>query len=142
MKLEKPIEVLFEGVDENIYKQIDNSSLNLVDDIKEDFAFLHVGLWGKGGYGEDRKNIAVMIKCFLQAFANQPSPPALLLKTNGASFSHLDKADIIKKLKIDENSILIDDRKKKIDQWIAAGGIGILHTDAASTIEKLKELGL
>tara|TARA_Y100001963_G_scaffold160105_1_gene267885 strand:+ start:2840 stop:4993 length:2154 start_codon:yes stop_codon:yes gene_type:complete len=42
----------------------------------------------------------------------------------------------------DENSILIDDRKKNIDQWRAAGGIGILHTDAASTIEKLKELGL
>ena len=41
-----------------------------------------------------------------------------------------------------ENSILIDDRSKNIDQWRAAGGIGILHTDAASTIEKLKELGL
>lgn len=36
-------------------------------------------------------------------------------------------------------SLLIDDRKKVIDAWTAAGGIGILHTDAASTIEKLKE---
>ena len=33
LKLEKPIEVLFEGVDEDIYKPIDNSSLHLVDDI-------------------------------------------------------------------------------------------------------------
>jgi hypothetical protein len=40
------------------------------------------------------------------------------------------------------NSILIDDRKDTIDAWNAAGGIGILHTSAASTIEKLKELGL
>jgi len=40
------------------------------------------------------------------------------------------------------NSILIDDRKDTIDAWSAAGGIGILHTSAASTIEKLKELGL
>lgn len=40
------------------------------------------------------------------------------------------------------NRILIDDRKKAIDPWIKAGGIGILHTSAASTIEQLKLLGL
>ena len=40
------------------------------------------------------------------------------------------------------NAILIDDRADNINQWEAAGGIGILHTDAASTIAKLKELGL
>lgn len=39
-------------------------------------------------------------------------------------------------------SILIDDRQKNIDQWEAAGGIGILHTSAANTIEQLKQLGL
>ena len=42
----------------------------------------------------------------------------------------------------DPDSILIDDRESNIDQWIKAGGIGILHTDTASTISKLKELGL
>ena len=42
----------------------------------------------------------------------------------------------------DPDSILIDDRASNIDQWIKAGGIGILHTDTASTINKLKELGL
>ena len=40
------------------------------------------------------------------------------------------------------DSILIDDRESNIDQWIKAGGIGILHTDTSSTIKKLKELGL
>lgn len=39
-------------------------------------------------------------------------------------------------------SILIDDRQVNIDQWEAAGGIGILHTSADNTISKLKELGL
>ena len=39
-------------------------------------------------------------------------------------------------------SILIDDRQKNIDQWEAAGGIGILHTNTANTIEQLKQLGL
>ncbi|MCP4968968.1 MAG: hypothetical protein GY932_00045 [Arcobacter sp.] len=42
----------------------------------------------------------------------------------------------------DPNSILIDDRESNIDQWVKAGGIGILHTDTSSTINKLKELGL
>ena len=40
------------------------------------------------------------------------------------------------------NHILIDDRKSNIDQWIAAGGIGILHTSASNTISQLKKLGL
>jgi hypothetical protein len=40
------------------------------------------------------------------------------------------------------NSILIDDNKKSIEPWKAAGGIGILHTSAANTIKELKKLGL
>ena len=40
------------------------------------------------------------------------------------------------------DSILIDDRKSNIDQWISQGGIGILHTSASDTIQQLKKLGL
>lgn len=40
------------------------------------------------------------------------------------------------------NHILIDDSSRAIDPWIAAGGIGVLHTSAANSIAKLKELGL
>ena len=40
------------------------------------------------------------------------------------------------------NRILIDDRDKSIGPWTAAGGIGILHKNAADTIRQLKELGL
>ena len=40
-----------------------------------------------------------------------------------------------------KNRILIDDRKKNIEEWESKGGIGILHTDAFSTIERLKEIG-
>jgi hypothetical protein len=39
-------------------------------------------------------------------------------------------------------SILIDDRQKNIDQWEAAGGIGILHTSTPNTIKQLQQLGL
>ena len=37
-------------------------------------------------------------------------------------------------------TILIDDRRKAIDPWSAAGGIGILHTSAQNTIEQLKKI--
>ena len=40
------------------------------------------------------------------------------------------------------NHILIDDRSKSIQPWVAAGGIGILHTNAANTIRQLKEVGI
>lgn len=40
------------------------------------------------------------------------------------------------------HSILIDDRSKSIDPWVAAGGIGILHASASKTIKALKKLGL
>ena len=40
------------------------------------------------------------------------------------------------------NAILIDDRKKNIEQWEAAGGIGILHTNTEDTIKQLQKLGL
>ena len=47
-----------------------------------------------------------------------------------------------KKNYAEPNHILIDDRESNIDQWRAAGGIGILHTSAADTIQQLKKLGL
>ena len=99
LKLEKPMEVLFEGVDEGVYKPLDNSSLDLVDDIKEDFCFLHVGQWTKGDYGEDRKDIAKMIKIFYESFANKKEQPALILKTNGATYSIMDREDCLQKIK-------------------------------------------
>jgi len=40
------------------------------------------------------------------------------------------------------NHILIDDMQKSIGPWEQSGGIGILHTNAADTISKLKKLGL
>ena len=104
VKLEKPIEVLFEGVDTSVYYPMDKHELKseftdeLNDLIKEDMAYLHVGQWGKGGYGEDRKNIPLMIKNFLKAFTNHPNPPALVLKINGANFSILDRHDVVKNI--------------------------------------------
>ena len=105
VKNEKPIKVLFEGVDTNVYcpKQKHELEKDVYDElselIKEEFAYLHVGQWGNSPYGEDRKNIGVLIKSFLKAFSNVPNPPALVLKTNGANFSVLDRHDTRRKIK-------------------------------------------
>jgi glycosyltransferase involved in cell wall biosynthesis len=104
LKLEKPMEVLFEGADDT-YKplkieEIDSEFFKMLNEkISEEFAFLFVGQWTQGGYGEDRKDIAKMLKIFYESFANKKKQPALILKTNGATFSTLDKADILKKIK-------------------------------------------
>ena len=42
----------------------------------------------------------------------------------------------------EEGAILIDDRADTIREWNAGGGIGILHTSTANTIQQLKKLGL
>ena len=104
IKNEKPIAVLFEGVDTNVYyprakHQLEKGLVKELDElITEDFAYLHVGQWGNQAFGEDRKNIGVLIRSFLKAFSNIPNPPALVLKTNGANFSVLDRHDIKKKI--------------------------------------------
>mgnify|MGYP003323398166 CR=1 FL=1 len=133
LKIKTPMGVLSEGIDTTIYKpnkdagkSDDPFKKEIYDMINESFVFLHVGQWGKGGYGEDRKNIAVMIKTFLQAFANQPNPPALLLKTNGADFSHLDKAEVIKK---------IEREKVKFKSADSLPNIYLLHGDL--TLEQM-----
>ncbi len=61
----------------------------------------------------------------------------------GSSFGLLDlilaRAED-KNLLARPNHILVDDRQKNIDQWVAAGGIGILHTgDYADTLKRVRE---
>ena len=69
VKLEKPIEVLFEGLDlDKYHKNPPSSKLNILKDIKENFCFLHTGHWLPGNFGESRKNTATLIKTFLETF--------------------------------------------------------------------------
>ena len=98
VKIEKPIEVLFEGLDlDKYYKGAD--ILPTLNNIKEDFCFLYTGHWLNGNLGEDRKNTGLMIKTFLETF-NTPSKkkPALILKTNTSNYSLIDKEHILAKI--------------------------------------------
>jgi glycosyltransferase involved in cell wall biosynthesis len=104
IKLEKPVEVLFEGVDLNKYFHISDSELEetdlvlSLDKIKEDFCFLFVGHWLQGQIGEDRKNVGYMLKAFLETFKNKKIAPALILKTSQVTNSIMDRDEILKKI--------------------------------------------
>ena len=100
IKLEKPIEVLFEGLDLNkYYKKPTSSKTTILKDIKEDFCFLHTGHWLPGNFGESRKNTATLIKTFLETFkGSSRKKPALILKTNMVNYSLLDKETIIRQI--------------------------------------------
>ena len=109
--VEKPMDVLFEGADENVYKQTNEISDKLNQQflkIEEDFCFLFVGHWLQGNMGEDRKDIGMMLKTFFESFKNQKNTPALILKTSSASFSIMDRKEIKDKINMVRSSIQAD----------------------------------
>ena len=87
LKLTKPIEVLFEGVDTTIFNGKCKSSI--LDSVDTDFNFLFVGHWLSGDLGHDRKDVGMMIKTFCTVFKSLPKDkqPGLILKTSHAGFS-------------------------------------------------------
>jgi glycosyltransferase involved in cell wall biosynthesis len=94
-KIQKPVEVLFEGVDVTTF----NNEYNGIDlDIKEDFAYLFVGHWLKGSLGQDRKDVGMMIKCFMESFKDVEDKPALVLKTSSATFSIKERENMRRKI--------------------------------------------
>ena len=97
LKLTTPIEVLFEGANTNIYKVLD-TPCSLDIQIKEDFAYLFVGHWMQGEFGEDRKNVGLLIKAFYETFKNKAKKPALILKTSGSGASYMDRNELLKKI--------------------------------------------
>jgi hypothetical protein len=103
LKCEKPIEVLFEGVDTNIFKKLVDTNKpteidEKLDSIDEDFCFLYAGHWIAGDIGHDRKDVGMTIRTFIETFKNtgKSKRPALILKTSGASFSIIEYNRIYK----------------------------------------------
>tara|TARA_A100001011_G_scaffold207262_1_gene215448 strand:+ start:577 stop:1899 length:1323 start_codon:yes stop_codon:yes gene_type:complete len=102
VKVVKPMEVLFEGVDTDEYfetKDMDEDVTKTFNKIDTSWNFLFTGHWLQGKIGEDRKDIGMLIKVFCETFKNQKNQPGLILKTSSASFSVLDREDILKKIK-------------------------------------------
>ena len=105
LKLTTPIEVLFEGANTNIYKVID-TPCSLDIQIKEDFAYLFVGHWMQGEFGEDRKNVGLLIKAFYETFKNKSKKPALILKASGGVSSYMDRDELLKKIEIIKKTVV------------------------------------
>jgi len=99
LRLTKPTEVLFEGVDTSIFDGKSKSSL--LDSVESDFNFLFVGHWLQGELGHDRKDTGMMIKTFCTIFKGLPKnqQPGLILKTSSAGFSVMDREAISEKVK-------------------------------------------
>jgi hypothetical protein len=107
VKVEKPLEVLFEGANTDVYKPIDKEEIKNIDlnDIKESFAYLFVGHWMHGEIGEDRKNVGLLIKAFYEVFKNKKNKPALILKTSQVGSSYMDRDEILKKINFIKNTV-------------------------------------
>jgi glycosyltransferase involved in cell wall biosynthesis len=102
IELKAPIEVFFEGADTDIYKKIDTFTskdlYNQLDAIEEKFNYLFVGHWLQGEVGQDRKDVGMLIKTFLETFKNKPTKPGLILKTSGATPSIMDRDEMLTKI--------------------------------------------
>jgi len=96
LQLQKPVEVLLEGAD--LSKYFPGPSKFDLSTVKEDFAYLFVGHWLQGNFAQDRKNVGYMVKVFLEVFKNKKNAPALILKTQSANASILDRDQLLKKI--------------------------------------------
>ena len=107
LKLTTPIEVIFEGANTDVYKIIEQNQIKTInlDSIQEKFCYLFVGHWVQGDFGEDRKNVGLLVKAFYEVFKNKKNKPALILKTSGAGSSYMDRDNILKKIEQVKKSV-------------------------------------
>jgi hypothetical protein len=97
-KVNKPVEILFEGVDEAVFSK--SSDRDILDGIHTDFCFLSVGHWLRGDMGQDRKDIGMLLTTFATVFrkVSKEKQPGLILKTSTAGFSITDRELIKEKI--------------------------------------------
>jgi glycosyltransferase involved in cell wall biosynthesis len=102
IELTSTVEVLFEGANLDIYKKLDTLSTDVkevLDSINEEFCYLFVGHWLQGETGQDRKDVGMLVKTFLETFKGKKPRPALVLKTQSATPSVMDREEILDKIR-------------------------------------------
>ena len=99
LKVNTPIEVLFEGVNLDVFNS--KSSSSILEGVTTDFNFLYVGHWLQGNLGQDRKDTGMVIKTFCTVFKDLPKnkQPGLILKTSAAGFSVGEREIVADKIK-------------------------------------------
>ena len=113
LELTKPIEVLHNCINTVVFGKSapkDEAFSKVLDALPESFCFVFVGHWLRGDYGEDRKNVGLLVKLFLETFRQVPTKtvPALILKTSSAGFSILDREEILNKLQQIKSSVKLE----------------------------------
>lgn len=89
LHLEKPIKVMFEGVDTDIFN-VDPVPEGVKQfDFASEFNFISVGLGFDKGPGEDRKNLTTLVKWFCEQFKGNDKV-GLVLKTSIVGYSAVD----------------------------------------------------
>ena len=125
LKCTTPIEILFEGLDLSKFfktKSINKSVADIMSEVKESDCYLFTGHWMQGEMGHDRKDVAGMIRVFLESFKNKSpkNQPALILKTSSATFSINDREEILKKIERIKSSV---DSKKLPNVYLLHGNL-------------------
>lgn len=127
LEITKAIEVLHNCINTAVFGKnspTDNAITKYLDKtIPEDFCYLFVGHWLRGDFGEDRKNVPLLIKVFLETFkrVTDKTQPALILKTSSAGFSILDREEILTKIQQIKNSVILEPSQKLPSIYVLHG---------------------
>jgi hypothetical protein len=107
LKSTKPMHVVFEGANLDVYKYLPANEVTLdLSAIKESFNYLFVGHWMQGDMGHDRKNVGLMVDYFFQTFKNKKSRPGLILKASTGRNSYMSRETLLNNIsKIKKNYI-------------------------------------
>lgn len=100
IKFNQKCEILFEGIDVDLFKSLKHSEITDIDlsQISEKFCFLFVGQWTNGSFGNDRKNIGNLVKNFCETFKSKIDRPALIIKTNKGNYTKIDYYECLNEL--------------------------------------------
>jgi glycosyltransferase involved in cell wall biosynthesis len=126
LEVNKVVEVLHNCIDTAIFGRkapVDAELTNVLDNLSESFAFLFVGHWLRGDFGEDRKNVGLLVKLFMETFKqiNNKPKPALILKTSSAGFSILDREELLTKIQQIKNSVTLEGAQTLPNVYILHG---------------------
>lgn len=113
LKLSRPMALVPEGVDTRFFNTDPVEDLVGLDQVDTEFNFLSVGLGLDKPIGEDRKNIANLVKWFLERFKDDRKV-GLILKVGLVGTSLMDHELIVKRL-------------REIKQLVGAGEFPRIH---------------
>lgn len=126
LEVTTPVEIWPCCVDTDVFGKkapTDSALTKTLDALTESYAFLFVGHWLPGEYGEDRKNVSFLIKLFLETFKQitDQKLPALIVKTCAGGFSVLDQEQIIAKIEQIKSSVELVGAQKLPNVYLLHG---------------------